>query len=102
MVTSPSVSAAAEANVTAPPSASRACSASGTALPAQVRRAYDGEPGPAKTQSAARSRAISTACAARCAGGALRNDTASTWRPTLSRKNCCAFSVSSSAFSWKP
>ncbi len=67
-----------------------------------MRRAYDGLPGPAKIQSAERSLAISSACASGSAGGAERKVTASISRPTLSRKNCCAFSVSSSAFSWKP
>ena len=56
MVKRPSVRAAALANTSAAPSASRVASASGIGEPRQTESAYDGLPGPAKMKLAVRKR----------------------------------------------
>ena len=63
MAKRPSVSAAALANTSAAPSASRLASASGIGEPRQTESAYDGLPGPAKMKLAVRRRASAAASA---------------------------------------
>ena len=99
-MTTPIVRAAALANVTVPPDVATAASASSKPVPAHTRSAYVGLPGPANTE-----RAVRTAVSARSSAAPsrrVRQTSGATVRPTLRPKYATAFSVMSSAFSWKP
>ena len=76
MVKRPSVRAAALANTSAAPSASRVASASGIGEPRQTESAYDGLPGPAKMKLAVRRRDSAHRLGARAALGGIGGERA--------------------------
>src|SRR6266536_2746122 len=93
------VAAAADASTVTPsPAPIRSRSACATAEPRHFARAYDGDPGPANTQSAVRNEGGQRSPA--CSGWSVPGATA-TSRPTLRAKYACARAETSAQFSWK-
>ena len=97
--------AAAEANTVAvarPSVVSRARSAAGTPVARSWRAKYDGDPGPANTHAASRTRAATISALTAPLDAASRSDATSTGWPTLRAKYSRVRAESSSAFSWNP